>query len=337
MARIIPIFIPHEGCPHSCIFCNQHAISGTGDEPVTAASVTLEIEKWLKRFSPAPGGEVQLAFYGGSFTGLARERQLNLLGAVTPYLKTGKVHHIRLSTRPDYIDQQRIDVLKAHQVQVVELGVQSMDNRVLGLAGRGHTREDVITAVKLLKANSIQVGMQLMLGLPGQNFSSLRKTVEQTLSLQPDCVRIYPVLVVAGSALAKAYHGGFYTPLSLSRAVLQAAYMKKRFAQNRIRVIRMGLQPAESLTQTFIAGPYHPSFGEMVLSRLMLKQVRQLLARHPDTVNLLIHPKDISIFRGIRSANMHRLSELGLLERFELQKDETRPRYSLTVASEDYT
>ncbi|PID72269.1 MAG: radical SAM protein [Desulfobulbus propionicus] len=333
MAQIVPIFIPHEGCRHSCSFCNQHAISGAAQRRVRAAQVALEIETWLERFTRVPDEQVEVAFYGGSFTGLSKERQLELLGAVTPFLTSGKVHHVRLSTRPDYIDQERIDLLKAHQVQIVELGVQSLDDHVLGLAGRGHTARDVKTSVQLLQANGMQVGMQLMLGLPGQSFSSLRKTVQQTIARKPDCVRMYPVLVVTGSALEKAYRNGSYTPLSLSKAVLQAAYMKKRFDQHGIQVIRMGLQPAESLTQTLVAGPYHPSFGEMVLSRLMLKQVRQLLAGHTEPVQLFIHPRDMSIFRGMRSANMYRLAELGLLESFELQTDETIPRCTVRVAA----
>ncbi len=332
MASIIPIFIPHEGCPHSCVFCNQNSISGSSAQRVTPAEVTATIETWLDRFLSKQAYPVQVAFYGGSFTGLESQRQQELLGAVTPFLDQGRVHQIRLSTRPDYIDKEKLALLKQYQVGIVELGVQSLDDPILRQAGRGHSKGDVYRAVELLQKDSFQVGMQLMLGLPGQAFSSLRRTVAQTILLQPDFVRIYPVLVVVGSGLEKAYQKGIYTPLSLGKAVLQAAYMKKNFDREGIRVIRMGLQPGESLERSLLAGPYHPSFGEMVLSRLMLKQTRSLLQGQDESCPaLVINSKDMSIFKGIRSTNMHRLSELGLLDCFSLRTDDSQARFQVTL------
>ena len=331
MASIIPIFIPHEGCPHSCIFCNQNSISGSTSKRITPADVTAIIETWLDHYLSKQAHPVQVAFYGGSFTGLEHQRQQELLGAVAPFVDQGRVHQIRLSTRPDYIDQDKLDLLKKAKVDIVELGVQSLDNVVLRQSGRGHSKEDVYSAVGLLQKGSFQVGMQLMLGLPGQSFRSLRRTVEQTTLLQPDFVRIYPVLVVKGSGLEQAYQKGSYTPLSLGKAILQAAYMKKNFDRAGIRVIRMGLQPGESLENSLLAGPYHPSFGEMVLSRLMLKQTRALLQGQEDSCpTLVINSKDMSIFKGIRSANMYRLSALGLVDCFTLRTDDSQPRYHIT-------
>lgn len=331
MASIIPIFIPHEGCPHSCIFCNQNSISGSSIQRVTPVEVTETIATWLDRYLVKQAHPVQVAFYGGSFTGLEPQRQQELLDAVTPFMDQGRVHQVRLSTRPDYIDQDKLDLLKKFRVDIVELGVQSLDDTVLRYSGRGHSKEDVYTAVDSLKKGSFQVGMQLMLGLPGQTFRSLRQTVRQTILLQPDFVRIYPVLVVKGSGLEKAYQKGVYTPLSLGKAVLQAAYMKKNFDREGIRVIRMGLQPGDSLEHSLLAGPYHPSFGEMVLSRLMLKQTRALLQGQKDAYPaLVINSKDMSIFKGIRSVNMYRLSELGMLDWFTLQTDDSQPRYQVT-------
>ena len=182
MASIIPIFIPHEGCPHSCVFCNQNSISGSSAQRVTPAEVTATIETWLDRFLSKQAYPVQVAFYGGSFTGLEYQRQQELLGAVTPFLDQGRVHHIRLSTRPDYIDQEKLALLKKYQVDIVELGVQSLDDTILRQAGRGHSKGDVYRAVDLLQKGSFQVGMQLMLGLPGQSFSSLRRTVARKQS-----------------------------------------------------------------------------------------------------------------------------------------------------------
>lgn len=332
MAFIIPVFIAHEGCPHSCSFCNQHAISGSATPQITPAEVTETIATWLGWVRPEQGQAVQVAFYGGSFTGLALPRQRELLGAVRPFVEQGRVQQIRLSTRPDYVDRERLDLLHDHGVSVVELGVQSLDDRVLRLAGRGHSCEDVVRAISLLRDGGLSVGMQLMLGLPGQSFRSLRKTVAGTIHLQPDCVRIYPVLVVEGSGLAAAYGADRYHPLSLDKAVLQAAYMKKSFDQARIRVIRMGLQAGATLERSLIAGPYHPAFGELVLSRLMLRQTRRLLqGQKADHTTLVINRRDLSIFRGIRSANMHRLAELGLLDSFSLVTDDRQQRYQIRV------
>ncbi len=337
MASIIPVFIPHEGCPHSCVFCNQHSISGQAGPSVDAEAVKRTIATWLARMKGKKdkGHSIEVAFYGGSFTGLPLERQEMLLGAVSFFLKTDQVKSIRVSTRPDYIDIARLTLLATHQVRTVELGVQSLDDQVLQQAVRGHSCEDVHQAVGMLKEQSFSVGMQLMVGLPGQSFLSLRQTVHQTLSLQPDFVRIYPVLVVAGSRLAHLYEQGEYQPLSLETAVFQTAYMKKQFEQKGIKVIRMGLQAGASLESSLVAGPYHPAFGEMVYARIMLRQTRHLLAKQPecDDLQLVINKKDMSIFRGVGNANMYRLSELGLLDRFSLVTDEAQPRYQIVAVS----
>lgn len=328
MAFIIPVFIPHEGCPHSCVFCNQHSISGQEDQPISAEDVTATISLWLSFERRQKGGEVQVAFFGGSFTGLALERQQVLLRAVAPFIATGQVDTIRVSTRPDYIDSGRSRFLVDNGVSLVELGVQSLDEQVLRLAVRGHNSAVVENAVGILRENRIRVGMQLMVGLPGQGFTSVRRTVQKTIELKPDCVRIYPVLVVRGSRLEELYGRGEYTPLSLNKAVLMTAYMKKHFDRHAIQVIRMGLQPGKSLEQALVAGPYHPSFGEMVHGRLMFRQSRAILAarRRHMNITLVINPKDTSIFRGIRSVNMQRLAALGLGESFTLKTDPDQPR-----------
>ena len=278
---------------------------------------------------------MQVAFYGGSFTGLPVVRQRELLGAVQPYLADGRVDAIRLSTRPDYIDGPRVQLLRELGVGVVELGVQSCDERVLQQAGRGHGVADIVAAAGLIHEAGITLGAQLMLGLPGQTFSSLRRTCTQVIDLAPDLVRLYPVLVLRGSGLERLYKRREYRPLSLARAVLQAAYLKKRFDEHKITVVRMGLQPGPELEQSLVAGPYHPTFGEMVNARLMLRQTRRLLAgvppEHP--VTLVINDRDQSVFRGVRSSNLQRMAQLGLLDRFTLHTDPGQPRY--TVGLED--
>ena len=337
MSLVIPIFIPHEGCPHSCLFCNQHSISGHVAAPVSGAEVGETIHTWLERARPENRGQVQVAFYGGSFTGLPAARQTELLAAVQPFYQQGLVREIRLSTRPDYIDRDRLDLLCRHGVSIIELGVQSCDDGVLHRAGRGHSRADIERAVRLIREHNIRLGIQLMLGLPEDRFRTLRHTVETVIRLRPDFVRLYPVLVLRGSGLEGLYHRGGYRPLSLGRAVVLAAFMKKRFDDQGIRVVRMGLQPSAELEQSLVSGPYHPAFGELVQSRLMLQRTRQALARVPRTasVTLVIAARDQSIFRGLRSANLVRLRQLGLLDRFSLRLDPEQPRQTLRVVGAD--
>jgi len=327
MPLVIPIFIPHEGCPHCCVFCNQRRISGFSQPPVSPDDVQAIVQTWLAR-NKEKSRQVQVAFYGGSFTALERARQQELLAAVVPFVEQGRVATIRLSTRPDYMDREIAGFLRRHHVSVVELGVQSMDDTVLAVARRGHDREDVRAAVAVLREAGMALGIQLMIGLPADTRRKLRDTVQQVIALQPDFVRIYPVLVMENSALATLYRQQKYQPVSLDMAVLLAAWMKKRFDETGIGVVRMGLQSGVDLEQGFVAGPWHPAFGELVNSRLMLRQARKLLsAVAADTpVCLTIHEKDQSIFRGMRSGNIQRLRELGLWPLITLATDADQPR-----------
>ena len=261
------------------LFCNQHRISGVEGKPVTAEDVARIIRLWLARGRGKSLRQVQVAFYGGSFTGLSVGRQEELLTAVAPFIQRGEVQAVRLSTRPDYIDSDTVGFLRGYHVATVELGVQSLDDRVLKLSLRGHRAEDAVRASSRLRSAGMELGIQLMIGLPGQNFTSLRKTTSPVMTLAPDFVRIYPVLVVEGSGLEQLFRQGAYRPLSLSCAVLQTAWMKKKFTAAGIRVVRMGLQPGPELERSLVAGPYHPAFGELVNGRLMLQQTRRLLCR----------------------------------------------------------
>ncbi len=281
------------------------------------------IRTWLGRSGKRRRSRVQVAFYGGSFTCLEMRRQRELLDGVAPFIKSGVVQEIRLSTRPDSITGKGVAFLRRRHVRIVELGAQSLDNLVLGKSLRGHSAEDTIRASELLKNEGMELGLQLMVGLPGQNFTSLRRTIAQVVRLCPDFVRIYPVLVVAGSGLAHLYRRGEYCPLSLAKAVLQVAWMKKKLMAGGIRVVRMGLQPGPELEQSLLAGPYHPAFGELVHSRLMLQQTRQLLAGVGKNAKaiLSVAERDLSVFQGIRRANIERLTSLGLSDRFILKTD----------------
>jgi len=332
MPLVIPVFIPHEGCPHACIFCDQHRISGRkGGVPVSPAEVRQTIVTWLGRSSRKRAAEVQIAFYGGSFTGLSITRQEELLKAAEPFLQDGSVRSLRLSTRPDYIDGEKVAFLRRHGVTTVELGLQSLDDRVLAASGRGHTADQSRRAMELLRDSGMEMGLQLMLGLPGQGASSLMRTAKEAAAMKPAFVRIYPVLVLRESGLHSLYTSGKYKPLSLGKAVIQAAWMKKYFQARGIRVVRVGLQPGPELVESLVAGPYHPAFGELVSSRIMLQETRKIL--HLTKGNapqvLSISASDESIFRGVNSRNIKRLRELGLEGRYHLVTDRSQPRFTV--------
>ncbi len=334
MSLIIPVFLPHEGCPHRCVFCDQHQISGTRAMPLSAAGIGEIIHSWLAQSRPENRREVQVAFYGGNFTGLSAARQEELLAPVQPFMDRGQVHSIRLSTRPDALSEEGIKLLLRYRVRVLELGVQSCDDRVLRLCGRGYDSRAIDAAARLVKANGLRLGLQLMLGLPGDGFPGLRRTMSSCLALRPDCIRIYPLLVLRGSGLEAMYRQGSYRPLSLGQAVLLAAWMKKRFDDEGIQVVRMGLQATPSLEQALVAGPWHPAFGHLVDSRLMLGRVRRALAGLGENpAGLVISSRDLSIFRGIGGANLRRLARLGLLSRFSLRADPAQPQQTRKACS----
>jgi len=338
MSLIIPIFIPHYGCQHHCVFCNQTRISGQNkDVQIDAKAVEGIISKWLGYSRKDHQRKVQTAFYGGSFTGLELARQIELLKAVRPFIDSGKVHSIRVSTRPDYINTQIIDFLSDNKVSMVELGVQSLDDDVLVASGRGHKSDQVFEAVRLLREAGMGFGMQLMVGLPGESNKSLLRTAAQTVELCPDCVRIYPVLVIKETRLAQMYEKGIYRPLSLDQAIAKTARLKKYFDSHCIPVIRMGLQAGTELERSLLAGPYHPAFGELVKARLMFKQTRTLLSSvvGGQKVKLFINGCDQSVFRGMKSANMKSLDRLGLLKNFTLFVDPKQPRLTVRMSTQD--
>jgi histone acetyltransferase (RNA polymerase elongator complex component) len=218
---------------------------------------------------------------------------------------------VRLSTRPDYIDEERLELLRAHGVKLVELGVQSLDDAVLAAAERGHTAEQVSKAVALLKQYGFKVGLQLMVGMPKQDFSSVKATVDKVLALQPDIARIYPLLVIKGTPLAKSYEAGEFEPLSLEEAVEQAAYMYKKLSEAGIKIIRVGLQPDDELCAegNILAGPFHPSMGELVQSYLLREkltpQILETAKQNGEAILILCPRKIESKLRGLRNGNVH--------------------------------
>ena len=308
---IIPIFIPHAGCPHQCVFCNQKTISGQKTAAVEGAKE--QINKWLEWVRPSLENEA--AFYGGSFTGLDFALQKELLALTDELLDRKVIGSVRLSTRPDYIDEKRLELLRAHGVKLVELGVQSLDDSVLKAAERGHTAKQVTEAVALLKSYGFKVGVQLMVGMPGQDFASVKATVEQVLALQPDIARIYPLLVIKGTPLAKSYEVGEFEPLTLEEAVRQAAYVYQHLFEAGVKIIRVGLQPDDELCAegNIIAGPFHPSMGELVQSYLLREKLTpQILEAAELNGEVVVYcPSNMeSKLRGLKNYNINYWNKL---------------------------
>ncbi len=326
---VIPIFIPHCGCPHDCLFCNQQKISGSVRESPAKVAIAGTIDEWLAR--KGKRRQVQVAFFGGSFTCLPVGEQAALLSAVQPYIDEKKVDSIRLSTRPDCIDPEVCSRLHEFRVEVVELGAQSFNDTVLQKSLRGHNSEDIRRSVALLKQSAIKVGLQLMPGLPGETSGSLLRGIAEVIALQPDFVRLYPTVVVKDSGLEKLYQSHRYRPLSINKAVALTARCYQKLTGAGIDVVRMGLQPSVSLAESFVAGPYHPAFGELVQSRLWLKKIRAGLALLDPQQKVVIHvsPKDLSAVVGMKKQNIKRLEELGYSGRFTIAPNKEMARGSI--------
>lgn len=301
---ILPIFIPHAGCPHQCVFCNQKTISGQKNAAESGARE--QIARWLQWLRPSLENEA--AFYGGSFTALDSDLQERLLFLTDELLERGIIGSVRLSTRPDYIDDKKLELLKKHGVRLVELGVQSLDDRVLEAAGRGHTAADVVQAMKRLRSYNFKTGLQLMVGMPLQSFSSLQDTVAQVIKIQPDIARIYPLLVIEGTPLAESWAKGEFQPLSLEEAVRQSAWVYDQLTTNGIKVIRVGLQPDDELCApgNILAGPFHPSMGELVQSFLLRERLTDKLLAVKGAARIVIScpAKMESKLRGMKNSNI---------------------------------
>ncbi len=324
---VIPIFIPHRGCPHDCLFCNQQKISGAKREGAEV-QVAETIEEWLEYQSDRT--EVQVAFFGGSFTCMDKNDQVELLEAVQPFIADGRVGSIRCSTRPDCIHPETINLLQKYNVTTVELGVQSLDDGVLQKARRGHSSIDCEKAFRMLKKGGIEVGIQLMPGLPGDTTYLFLKTVNKVIALGPDFVRIYPCIVVSDSGLEKLFAAGGFQPLSLEKAIAISGFCYSKFKMAGIDVVRMGLQPSTSLAKSVIAGPYHPAFGELVQSRLWLNRIKKKLMdlKAGEKLEMYLSHRDLSSVIGQHKINIKRLEELGYKDRFTLVVDKSMQRGS---------
>lgn len=302
--RIIPVFVPHAGCRHQCVFCDQRQISGAA-EPVSPEALTRILDEAL----PYSGAGAELAFYGGSFTAIEAETQEALLQAAQPYLRDGRLSSLRCSTRPDAIGAEVIERLRKYGLTTVELGCQSMDDAVLRASGRGHTAQDCEHAIRLLQSEGFTVVAQMMTGLPGSSPESDLATSAALAALKPDGVRIYPTVVVEQTPLAALYQRGDYTPQTVDEAAALCARLWERFRDAQIPVLRVGLNPSESLGGAVLAGPYHPAFGELVLGQMFLRMARPLLEplRGRREVTLCVAPRNVSRMVGQKRVNIRAL------------------------------
>lgn len=306
----IPVFIPHLGCPFQCIFCNQNKIASNQGIPNRTDLITT-IDEHLSTIRTS-GENIELAFFGGSFTAIDRKLQEEYLSIVKPYLKNRQIASIRISTRPDYIDGETLDFLASYGVKTIELGVQSFSDEVLKASGRGYSCGDVLKASHLIKSSGFKLGIQLMIGLPGDNHALDMESTRQAITLAPDMVRIYPTLVIAETPLEILFEKNKYLPLSLSKAIITCKEMFLQFQQHDIAVIRMGLHPGEELLSpgTIIAGPFHPAFGELVEQEVFKEQSYMLIRKYKEKIKsdsdltLLVHEKDISKTIGHQKNNL---------------------------------
>lgn len=273
---IIPIFVPHKGCPHDCVFCNQKKISGQEKE-MTATIMRSTIEEYLP--SIKHDSFIELAFYGGSFTGIKKEDQISYLEISREYLRRSQINAIRLSTRPDYINDEILNYLKEYGVTTIELGVQSFDEDVLKSSCRGHSIDDSIRSSEMIKKYDFNLGIQTMIGLPEDNKEKDIFTANKVISLKPDLVRIYPTLVIRDTFLETQYINGKYVPLSLDEAVDICSSLLEIYKSNNINVIRIGLQPSDNISMDgdIIAGPFHPAFRQLVEARLILNMIEKCI------------------------------------------------------------
>ncbi len=268
---IIPIFIPHGGCPERCKFCDQKV---SGGEVVSNREVAITIEKYL--LTRKVDEKVDCAFYGGTFTALSRELQLKYLDTIKPFLELGLIENIRIATRPDSIEKLWLEKLQQeYGLDTVELGIQSFDEEVLAAAGRSHTHADVLHSTQIIKELNLKLGMHLILGLPCEKSSEDQNSLGHLLALKPDFARIHPLLVIQNTFFASEYQAGNLRVLTLEEAVKRAAFLTHELEENGIQVIRLGLQPNEKLSSDVIAGPNHPSFGELVRGRIVAMQLKK--------------------------------------------------------------
>lgn len=332
---IIPIFVPHLGCPNDCIFCNQKSISGQMKQ-VTEEEVEKTIQEFLNSFKDE-NLYTEIAFFGGSFTGIYIELQEKLLKIAYKYVKEKKVDGIRVSTRPDYIDKNELKLLKKYGVKTIELGVQSANDYILKRAKRGHTFEDVKKASKLIRRHGFTLGHQMMVGLPDSTWIDEMNTAKELAKLKPKIIRIYPVLVIKRTELETEFAKGEYHPITLEQAVERCKELYYFFDKKKITVIRMGLQNTdiisnpENVSSEVVAGPYHEAFGQLVEDSIWYDKILNAIKKVNTKVaeiEIEVNPENINNVIGHKKENIQKLKEL-----YEV---EVRPKQNFNIKPGDF-
>jgi len=324
----IPVFIPMQACPFHCIFCDQEKISGHVEIPGTG-DIAKIIEKNLSTI-PFQNSLVEVGFFGGTFTGIPSEMQQDYLEAVQPFIKKKQISGIRLSTRPDYIDDARLTLLGKYHVHTIELGAQSMDDEVLKKSGRGHSARDIVIASGKIRKHGFRLGLQMMVGLPGDTAEKSIATAKKFVELKARDVRIYPALVIRGTALEKLYRLEKFKPLDLEEAVETVATIFNLFEDKGVNIIRTGLHPSDGLIsgEDLIAGPFHVSFKELVLTRLWERELANILLKDgKDKIEIFIPPGQVNYAVGYQSKNKNKLLEKFKTVRFKTDHSLTGREY----------
>lgn len=308
----IPIFIPESACPFRCTYCNQYNITNKATSPSQTEVVSV-IESYLKTI-PKNRSQitVKVAFFGGSFTGLPLKEQEAYLHTVQPYIEKKLVNAIQLSTRPDYINEEILNLLKKYHVTLIELGAQSLDPDVLIKSHRGHTVADVAKSAQLILQHGFELGLQMMIGLPGDTLEKSLFTAQKFVEFGATYTRIYPTLVIKDTDLEQLYHAGNYTPLSIEDAVEWCTPIYKIFTDNNITILRIGLHPSEGFInkEVLVAGPFHVSFKELVLTALWKDKLMQLSQNNTSDTFIVEVPKaEINYAIGYNGTNKIYLEE----------------------------
>ncbi len=302
----ISVFVPHLGCPNQCSFCNQHYIACTEKAPREADIINaVELAKTSKNYNPKI---TELAFFGGSFTAIDRDYMISLLKTADRFIKNGDISGIRISTRPDAINEEILNLLKGYSVTAIELGAQSMDDEVLLLNHRGHTACDVVKASNLIKQYGFSLGLQMMTGLLGDSDEKALETAKKIILLKPDTVRIYPTIVFEDTYLGKLFKNGKYSPQTLENAVKFCSQLLEMFSLHNISVIRTGLHTIDN--SKYLAGPWHPAFRELCDSEIYLKNALNILREKGEYI-IYVAKNSLSKMLGQRRNNIKILEEKG--------------------------
>ncbi|PIE36257.1 radical SAM protein [candidate division KSB3 bacterium] len=334
MHKIIAIFLPHQGCPRRCVFCHQPHITGIAlSTEVTPEDIRQQIEQALHEpKSLRQGATFEVAFYGGTFTGLPFDVQECFLATVQPYIEQGDITGIRISTHPCLFDDRIFSLLESYTISLIELGIQSFDDDVLDQANRGYTARQATMIVHNLQARKIDVGIHLMIGLPGDSSEKSLESARKSITLRPASVRLHPTLVIQGTRLEQLFQKGKYTPLSLDEAITTCKEMLQLFRAARIPVIRIGLQPTNSMEQHIVAGPHHPAIRQLVESAIFYDEMSSLCRKNPPengVVTFSVSPRDVSMARGQKNSNLTKLRDTFHLEEIRILTDEALERQQI--------